>query len=91
MLVLAPEMPVAGEDTMPETFLPITGACKACGNPSDGSDPDCQACGAPLADYVGNVDADDEANEGSDHVGHFSQLGGTWWCDTCNSPYCDLA
>lgn len=25
------------------------------------------------------------------HVGHFSRLGGTWWCDTCNSPYCDLA
>lgn len=25
------------------------------------------------------------------HLGHFSRLGGTWWCDTCNSPYCDLA
>jgi hypothetical protein len=25
------------------------------------------------------------------HVGHFSRLGGTWWCDTCNSPYCELA
>jgi hypothetical protein len=25
------------------------------------------------------------------HVGHFSRLGGTWWCDTCNSPYCDQA
>ena len=25
------------------------------------------------------------------HRGHFSHLGGTWWCDTCNSPYCDLA
>ena len=25
------------------------------------------------------------------HVGHFSRLGGTWWCDTCDSPYCDLA
>jgi len=25
------------------------------------------------------------------HVGHWSQLGGTYWCDTCNSPYCDLA
>lgn len=25
------------------------------------------------------------------HVGHWSRLGGTWWCDTCNSPYCELA
>jgi hypothetical protein len=25
------------------------------------------------------------------HTGHFSRLGGTWWCDTCDSPYCDLA
>jgi hypothetical protein len=25
------------------------------------------------------------------HVGHFSRMGGTWYCDTCNSPYCDLA
>lgn len=25
------------------------------------------------------------------HVGHFSRLGGTWWCDTCDSPYCELA
>lgn len=25
------------------------------------------------------------------HVGHFSHIGGTWWCDTCNSPYCELA
>lgn len=25
------------------------------------------------------------------HAGHFSRLGGTYWCDTCNSPYCDLA
>jgi hypothetical protein len=25
------------------------------------------------------------------HMGHFSRLGGTWFCDTCNSPYCDRA
>lgn len=24
------------------------------------------------------------------HVGHFSRFGETWWCDTCNSPYCEL-
>lgn len=23
------------------------------------------------------------------HKGHWSTLGG-WWCDTCNSPYCEL-
>lgn len=23
------------------------------------------------------------------HVGHWS-LFGTYWCDTCNSPYCNL-
>lgn len=33
------------------------------------------------------AEQDDEAP----HVGHFSRLGGTWWCDTCNSPYCELA
>lgn len=33
------------------------------------------------------------AETGADvpHVGHFSRLGGTWWCDTCDSPYCDRA
>lgn len=25
------------------------------------------------------------------HTGHFSHISGTWWCDTCNSPYCNLA
>jgi hypothetical protein len=24
------------------------------------------------------------------HTGHYSQLGGAWWCDTCNSPMCAL-
>ena len=23
------------------------------------------------------------------HAGHWSTFG-TYWCDTCNSPYCDL-
>jgi hypothetical protein len=48
-----------------------------------------QACVAelrgPLAD--GSVEPTGEPP----HVGHFSRLGGTWWCDTCDSPYCDLA
>lgn len=25
------------------------------------------------------------------HTGHYSRLGGTYWCDTCNSPYCERA
>jgi hypothetical protein len=25
------------------------------------------------------------------HVGHRSQLSGAWYCDTCDSPYCELA
>lgn len=31
------------------------------------------------------------AAAGGAHVGHLSRLGGTWWCDTCNSPYCENA
>jgi hypothetical protein len=23
------------------------------------------------------------------HVGHFTHITGTWFCDTCNSPYCE--
>lgn len=37
--------------------------------------------------YAKNADE----HEPAEHQGHFSRLGGTWWCDTCNSPYCDLA
>jgi hypothetical protein len=25
------------------------------------------------------------------HTGHWSKLSGTYWCDTCDSPYCELA
>jgi hypothetical protein len=25
------------------------------------------------------------------HVGHRSSLSGSWYCDTCDSPYCNLA
>lgn len=25
------------------------------------------------------------------HTGHYSRIGGTYWCDTCDSPYCELA
>ena len=39
-----------------------------------------------------DADADDELDyDGPPHEGHYSRLGGTWWCDTCDSPYCDLA
>lgn len=29
--------------------------------------------------------------EGEAHVGHRSHITGAWFCDTCNSPYCELA
>lgn len=25
------------------------------------------------------------------HAGHVTRFTGAWFCDTCNSPYCDLA
>lgn len=25
------------------------------------------------------------------HVGHRAHFTGAWYCDTCDSPYCDLA
>jgi len=38
-----------------------------------------------------DADACPECNpEAPPHVGHYSTFG-TYWCDTCNSPYCELA
>lgn len=25
------------------------------------------------------------------HKGHAAHFTGAWWCDTCDSPYCELA
>lgn len=36
-------------------------------------------------------DDDDQGDDDEPHTGHYSQLGGTYWCDTCNSPYCEQA
>lgn len=41
------------------------------------------ACVAELRKWVDDSDAP--------HTGHYSRLSGTYWCDTCNSPYCDNA
>lgn len=41
--------------------------------------------------YRNRVNGREQTEESEPHVGHFSRLGGTWWCDTCNSPYCELA
>jgi hypothetical protein len=38
-----------------------------------------------------DTDADADVYDGEPHTGHWSRLGGLWWCDTCDSPYCDLA
>ena len=40
--------------------------------------------GADWADDAAVLDDDDDAP----HLGHWS-LFGTWWCDTCDSPYCE--
>lgn len=42
-------------------------------------------------DAWAKIVAAEEESDDEPHVGHFSRLGGTWWCDTCNSPYCDNA
>jgi hypothetical protein len=65
------------------------GSCEstACGKRSIGSDGTtddtdevtCMACLVAL----GVIDAP--------HTGHYSHISGTWWCDTCDSPYCELA
>lgn len=34
---------------------------------------------------------EEEPTQEAPHQGHYSRLGGAYWCDTCNSPYCDLA
>lgn len=26
-----------------------------------------------------------------EHVGHYARLTGAWYCDTCDSPYCERA
>lgn len=35
----------------------------------------------------------EEQDSASDveHEGHYSAFGNQFWCDTCNSPYCNLA
>lgn len=33
----------------------------------------------------------DWRGEDAPHVGHRSHFTGAWYCDTCDSPYCDLA
>lgn len=41
-----------------------------------------------FSDELASTEPDDEDKP---HKGHYSRLGGLWFCDTCNSPYCDLA
>jgi hypothetical protein len=40
-----------------------------------------------LEDEYNEWDVDEDENP---HTGHYSTFG-TYWCDTCNSPYCDRA
>ena len=51
----------------------------ACGNALD------EDCTSDACDYCS------WAAEQPPHVGHRALLSGAWWCDTCNSGYCELA
>jgi hypothetical protein len=50
-----------------------------CGNRAEPGDTECNWCAAARA----------EIEENGPHVGHWSTFG-TYWCDTCNSPLCNL-
>lgn len=63
--------------------------CRQCGYETttpDAVDGDC-----PNVDAVDNDGTSHDWTDGPAHTGHYSRLGGTYWCDTCNSPYCDEA
>jgi hypothetical protein len=46
-----------------------------CGNTAEAGESTCEWC----------------TEDGEQHVGHVVRFSGTWYCDTCDSPYCDLA
>lgn len=62
-----------------------------CGAPMRGSD-HCPVCFCEehesTCDHVFDPETESDLIP---HTGHFSRLGGTWWCDTCDSPYCEQA
>lgn len=47
-------------------------------------------CGNKTTQPNGLCDWCDYEQSQAPHEGHYSRLGGTWWCDTCDSPVCDL-
>jgi hypothetical protein len=62
------------------------GTC-GCGNKVDSATAEhCLALGEPVSCEWCLAIADEPP-----HTGHWSSLGGTYWCDTCDSPLCDLA
>lgn len=65
--------------------------CTPC-RAQDWTEPNLAPCGMHGAACCGDpADCTEDCSDEEPHVGHFSRLGGTWWCDTCNSPYCELA
>jgi hypothetical protein len=77
---------VAGKVSSADAFARIDRAIQTGwhGNPINES----RALFDKIASAVIDAMADDTEEP---HVGHYSRIGGTYWCDTCNSPYCDLA
>lgn len=60
----------------------------------DGECPECNTlcrCGNPAMPGTHICDWCDSQADEPPHLGHFTRLTGDWFCDTCNSPYCDLA
>lgn len=55
---------------------------------------ECENCGSEMLEGFGDIsEAEERSHEllmTRNHVGHFS-IWGSWYCDTCESPYCILA
>jgi hypothetical protein len=47
-------------------------------------------CGNDATDDDGLCDYCRRIQDEPPHEGHYPPLGGGWFCDTCNSPYCEL-
>ena len=62
------------------------GTCE-CGNKVDSATTGhCLALGEPVSCEWCEAIADEPQ-----HTGHYGAIFGTYWCDTCDSPLCDLA
>jgi len=51
---------------------------------------DCTNPLSPDDPYNGLCEHCDSVKDEPPHVGHAAHFTGAWWCDTCNSPLCNL-